>query len=229
MGAKLTADVRHTDGKGGARKLRATGRVPGVVYGHGDAPLHISVDHKELYHTLHTDAGMNVMVDLNVDAETFLAMPRDLQRDPLRGQLLHVDFLRIARDEELAVEVPITLTGDSPGVKEGGMVEHHLWNLHIECLPQDVPDAIEADISRMNITDVLHVSDLKVPENVTVLSSPDEVVVAVVPAPTVVLEEVPEVAEGEEGEAAEGEEGAAEGEAGDGSASAGSGGSGESS
>jgi len=221
MGAKLTADVRQTDGKGGARKLRATGRVPGVVYGHGDEPLHISVDHKELYHTIHTDAGMNVMVDLKVDEQTFLAMPRDIQRDHLRGQLLHVDFLRIARDEKLEVEVPITLTGDSPGVKEGGLVEHHLWNLHVECLPQDVPDTIEADISAMKITDVLHVSDLKVSSNVTVLTSPEEVVVAVVPAPTVVLEEEPEVAEGEEGEAAEGEEGAAEGEAGDGSASSG--------
>jgi len=179
------------------------------------------VDHKELYHTIHTDAGMNVMVDLKVDDQTFLAMPRDIQRDHLRGQLLHVDFLRIARDEKLAVEVPITLTGDSPGVKEGGLVEHHLWNLHVECLPQDVPDTIEADISAMKITDVLHVSDLKVSSNVTVLTSPEEVVVAVVPAPTVVLEEEPEVVEGEEGEAAEGEEVAAEGEAGDGSASSG--------
>ena len=214
MGAKLTADFRQTDGKGGARKLRATGRVPGVVYGHGDEPLHISVDHKELYHTIHTDAGMNVMVDLKVDDQTFLAMPRDIQRDHLRGQLLHVDFLRIARDEKLEVEVPITLNGESKGVKEGGLVEHHLWTLHVECLPQDVPDAIEVDISDLAITDVVHVSDLKVPSEVTVLTGSEEVVVAVVPAPTVVLEEVPEVEEGAEGEVPEGEEVTTDGDGG---------------
>jgi large subunit ribosomal protein L25 len=215
MERKLKADTREVRGKGGARKIRAQGRVPAVIYGHGQDPLHVSVDARELFHLLHTDAGMNVLVDLRVDHDHFLAMPREIQRDHLRGSFIHVDFLRIARDEKITVEVPVHVVGESHGVKEGGVVEHHIWALQVESFPQDVPSAIEADISGLGINESLKVSDLKIPEKLTVLTPIDEVIVSVVPPQILrVEEEVAEVAEGAEvpeEEAAEG--GAAGGEA----------------
>jgi len=212
MERKLKAERRDGAGKGVARKIRAAGRVPAVAYGHGADPLHLSVDSRELFHLLHTDAGMNVLVDLRVDGDNFLAMPREVQRDHLKGTFLHVDFIRIARNEKIAVEVPIHLTGESHGVKEGGVVEHHLWTLHVECLPQDVPSSIDVDITKLGINESLRVGELTVRGNLTVLTSPDETIVSVVPPQVLKLaEEVPEeLAEAEEGEAAA--EGAAEGQ-----------------
>src|SRR5439155_3545474 len=171
--------------------------------------LHVTVDARDLMHILHTDAGMNVLVDLRVDHDHFLAMPREVQRNNIRGQLLHVDFLRIARDEKITVEVPIHLTGDSHGVKEGGVVEHHLWNLHIQCLPQDVPSSIEADISGLGINESLKVSDLHVPDSLTLLTPTEETVVSVVPPQVLKVEEEIEAAapEGEVEAAAEGTSG----------------------
>jgi len=178
------------------------------VYGHGQEPIHVSIDAKELFHVLHTDAGLNVMIDVRLDGENFLAMPRQIQRDLLRDRLIHLDLLRIARDEKITVDVPVHLVGESHGVKEGGVVEHHLWNLQVECLPQDVPNAIEADITPLGINESLKVSDVHIPGNVTVLTSEDEVVVSVVP-PQILKVEEEEVVEGEEAveeaEAAEGE------------------------
>jgi large subunit ribosomal protein L25 len=208
MEQKLKADRRDGAGKGVARKIRAAGRIPAVVYGHGIDPLHVSVDARDLYHVLHTDAGMNVLIDLRVDGENFLAMPREVQRDNIRGSFLHVDFLRIARDEKITVEVPIHLVGESHGVKEGGVVEHHLWNLELECFPQDVPTSIEADITSLGINESLKVADLRPPEKATVLTSPDEVIVSVVPPQILRVEEAlpPELAEAEAGAEEEGEE-----------------------
>jgi large subunit ribosomal protein L25 len=213
MERKLKAEPRDGTGKGAARKIRADGRVPAVVYGQGADAMHLTVDAKELFHVLHTDAGVNVLVDLHVNSDQMLAMPREVQRDHIRGTFLHIDFLRIARDEKITVEVPVHLVGESHGVKEGGVVEHHLWNLELECFPQDVPSAIEADITALGIGDSLKVSDLKIPGNTTVLTPQDETIVSIVHPQILVVEE--EVAEEEvEGEeAAEGAEGAEEGEA----------------
>jgi large subunit ribosomal protein L25 len=207
-------------GKGAARKARAAGKVPAVLYGPEIEAQRLAVDALELWHALHTDAGTNVLINLQLDGDTFLTMPREVQRDIVRGTLLHVDFLRIRRDVAIEVDVPIHLVGDSHGVKEGGVVEHHLWELRVECLPTDVPESVEADISDLGIGDSLHVSDIKVPGNVTVVSSPEETLVTVVPPPVLVVEPTPEELEAAElaaaeAEAAEGEEGAeapAEGE-----------------
>ncbi len=204
MERKLKAEPRHGAGKGVARKIRAAGKVPAVVYGHGADPLHVSIDARELFHLLHTDAGMNVLVDMRVDHDHFLAMPREVQRDHIRGQFLHVDFLRIAKDEKISVEVPIHLAGESPGVKQGGVIEHHLWSLHVECLPQEVPAAIEADISGLGIGDSLKVAELKIPPKVTLLTPEDETIVSVVqPQVLKAAEEVVEALEGEGEEGAE--------------------------
>jgi large subunit ribosomal protein L25 len=205
MEQKLKAERRDGAGKGVARKVRAAGRIPAVVYGHGAPPVHVSVDSKDLFHVLHTDAGANVLIDLWIDADRILAMPREIQRDHLRGRFLHVDFLRIARDEKIAVEVPIHLVGESHGVKEGGVVEHHLWTLHVECFPQDVPSAIEANIAALGINDSLRVSELTVSDRLTVLTSLEETVVSIVTPQILKVEEAaPEEAaeEAAEGEAA---------------------------
>lgn len=223
MEVQLKAERREGAGKGVARKLRATGRVPAVLYGPALDPVSLSVEAKHLWHALHTDAGANVLINLAVDGDEFLTMPREVQRDILRGTLLHVDFLQIRKDVAIQVDVPIHLVGESKGVKEGGVVEHHLWELRVECLPTDVPESIEADISALEIGDSLQVSVLKVPQDVTVLTPEEETIVSVVPPPVLEVpeEEVPEeeaaeVAEGEEGEAPPAEEGAAPAEEGGG-------------
>ena len=207
---KLVAEPREGTGKGVARKLRAAGRVPAVLYGHGMDSMALSVDSKDLYHVLHTGAGTNVLVDLVVDGTEHLIIPRDVQRDHIHGRFIHVDLLAVRRDEKMHLTIPIRIVGESVGVKAGGVVEHRLWEIEVECLPTDVPEAIEADISALEIGMGLHVSDLVAPSGVTFLTSDEESVVAVAqPQMAVELEE--EAAEGEEGaegEAAEGEEGA---------------------
>ena len=215
MERKLQAERRTDIGKGVARKTRAAGRVPGVVYGHGD-PIKIDVDARDLYHLLHTDAGMNVLVDLKVDGDEWLAMPREVQRDHLRDRLLHVDFYRIARDEKIVVEVPVHLVGDSHGVREGGVVEHHLWRVQVECLPQDVPNAVEADVTPLGIGESLKVEQLPAPEGCTIVTNAAEVVVSVV-TPQILRVEEPVAAE-EGAEAVEGAEPAAAAEGGEGPA-----------
>lgn len=213
MEVKLKAESRQDTGKGAARKIRATGRVPAVLYGPHLDPVRLSVDSRELWHALHTDAGTNVLISLQLDGDSYLTMPREVQRDIVRGSLLHVDFLRIRRDVAIQVQVPIHLTGESVGVKEGGVVEHHLWELHIECLPAQVPESIDADISRLGIGDSLHVSDLRLPSHFTLLTAEDETIVSVVP-PQVLKVEEEEAPPEEEGleEAAEAAEGEAIGE-----------------
>jgi len=208
MEVKLKAEPRGDRGKGVARKLRAEGKVPAVLYGPQLDTLSVAVDSRELWHALHTDAGLNVLIDLQLDGEEYLTMPREVQRDIVRGTLLHVDFLQIRKDVAIQVEVPVTLVGESAGVKSGGVVEHHLWQLRVECLPMQVPEQLEADISGLEIGDSLHVRDISAPEGVRILNDEEEPVVAVVPPPVLEVETpAEEGAEAEEGAVpAEGEE-----------------------
>lgn len=220
MEVKLAAEKREESGKGPARRARARGRVPGVVYGSDLNPVNLSVDSNDLWHVLHTDAGMNVLVDLKVDGEEYLTMPREVQRDIIKGTLLHVDFIQIDRNKPIQVNVPIHLTGEAEGQKEGGVVEHQLWEVQVEVLPLQVPESLEVDITPLEMHDSLHVSDIQVPQHVTVLTSPDETVVTIIPPPVLEIPE-PEVEEeelleGEEGELVEGEEAEAAAEEGEG-------------
>jgi large subunit ribosomal protein L25 len=209
MERKLKAEPRESDGKGAARRLRAQGKIPGVVYGHGMEPVAVAVDARDLFHILHTDAGANVLIDLQVNKDRHLTLPREIQRDHIRGQFIHVDFLTIRRDEKITVDVPVELIGESHGVKEGGVIEHHAWDVKLSCLPTDVPERIEADITALGIGDGLKAGDLKLPKDVELLTDPEASIMAVVPPPILRLEE--EAAEAE-AEAVEGEEAAAEGE-----------------
>lgn len=206
MELKLKAEKREESGKGPARKLRAAGRIPAVLYGHNMDPVPLSVDAKELFHVLHGSAGSNVLVDLEVDGAGHLALPREIQRDVVRARYIHIDFLAVRRDEKVSVSVPVLVVGESPGVKAGGVLEHHLWELAVECLPGDVPEGLEVDVSRLQVGDSLRVEDLAPPGGVTILTPLEDAVLSVVIPQVRVVEEVEAVAEEEA--AAEGAEAA---------------------
>lgn len=218
MDTKLEAERREDSGKGVARKLRAAGRVPAVFYGHDQEATPLSVDAREMVHVLHTSGGSNVLLDLIVDGKPHLAMPREIQRDHIHNKLIHIDFLAVSRTETVTVDVPVIEFGEAAGVKEGGVVEHHLRDLHVECLPQDVPERLEVDITELNIGDMIHVRDVPVPAGVTVLTNPDDAVLSVI-TPAALRTEAELLLPGEEApevevpEVAEGEEAPAEGEA----------------
>ena len=202
---KLAAENRSDAGKGAARRLRASGRVPAVLYGHGTKPQHLSVDARQFSQALRTDAGVNVLISLEVGSDQHLALAKEIQRHPVKGNLIHVDFIQVRRGEKVHVQVPVHLVGEAPGAREGGIVDQDLYQLNVEAEVTAVPEAVDADVSGLGIGDVLRVADLKAPEGAVILDDAEASVVSVV-APTV--EPEPEVEEAEEGEAAEGAEGA---------------------
>jgi large subunit ribosomal protein L25 len=220
METKLQAEKRDETGKGVARRLRADGRVPGVLYGQGVEPVALSVDAREMFHILHGAAGANALVDLVVDGSEHLVLAREIQRDYIHNSLIHIDFLAVSRTQMITVNVPVVETGEAAGVKEGGVVEHHLREVAVECFPQDVPDQIEIDITEIELGDMVHVSDLVAPEGVTILTNLEDAVLSII-TPAVLRTEADLSVPGEEGvevPVAEGEEGAeapaaAEGEA----------------
>jgi large subunit ribosomal protein L25 len=174
-------------------------------------PVHLSVDAREFSHALRTDAGTNVLIELSVGRTKHLALAKEVQRNPVRGSFIHVDFLAVQRGETVQVRVPVPLVGESPGVREGGIADQDLHEILVEAEVTAVPDSVQADISGLNIGDVLRVSDLKAPEGATILEDPEASVVSIV-APTV-EEEPTEEEEAAEGEAAAEGEGEGEGEA----------------
>jgi large subunit ribosomal protein L25 len=180
MDTKLKAEKREGAGKGVARKLRATGRVPAVYYGHGAPAVSLSVDARELLHLLHVNAGTNLLVDLMIDGEAHMAIAREIQRDHIRNTFKHVDFLAVSRTETITVSVEVKEIGEPAGVKAGGVIEHHLRDIEVECLPQDVPEAIEVDVSSLELGDMLHVRDLVAPAGVQILSNPEDAVLSVI-------------------------------------------------
>jgi large subunit ribosomal protein L25 len=148
-------------GKNEARRLRASGRIPAVVYGARKNAIAISVDPKQISRILHSDSGHNTIFDLNVAGENTKSMIVDWQYDPLSGKLLHIDLKRIAMDEKMRVKVPVHLVGEAPGVKtQGGLMDQVLREVEIECLPGDIPSHIDADVSHLEFGSVLRVADL---------------------------------------------------------------------
>ena len=203
----LKARARAGSGKGEARALRRDGRVPGIAYGADLVATPVSVDGRELYHVLHTEAGLNAIIRLEIDGDTYLTIARDLQRHPVRREILHVDFVAFDRNKPIHVDVPVNLEGTAAGEEDGAVADHVLFALPVEVLPLRVPDQIVLDISDMQVGDVKRVADLDLPEGVTALEDPESTVVSV----SVPALEVPEPEEGIEGVEAEFAE--AEGEA----------------
>lgn len=187
----LSASRRETLGKGGARKARSAGQIPGVLYGHGETPVAVAVVAREFDVAMRAHKGGNPIVNLSVGGGEYTALIRDVQYDPLTHGILHLDFQHISLTEQIEVKVAIKLTGLPIGVKDGGgILETILREIEVRCLPTQIPSAIEADASMLAVGDSLHVRDLVVP-NVTVLSDPDATVATVVP-PTVMEEKAPE-------------------------------------
>ena len=204
----LAAQARSGDGKGEARSLRRQGRVPAIAYGAELEPTPISVDSLELYHALHTDAGTNAILRLDVAGDTHLALAREIQRHPVRRDVLHVDFVTVSRNIKVSVEVPIHLEGveEAPGNQEGGVISQELYTLGVDVLPLEVPDSVTLDVSAMNVGDTLRVADLSVPSGVEITVDEETTVVTCV-APTLDLPEegaTEEALEGEAGDQAEG-------------------------
>jgi large subunit ribosomal protein L25 len=149
-------------GKNEARRLRASGRVPAVVYGAKKDAVAVSVDPKQISKILRSASGHNTIFDLQVGAEKTKAMIVDWQYEPIKGKLLHIDMKRIAMDEKIRVKVPIHLVGEAAGVKtQGGIMDQVLREVEVECLPGDIPSHFDADVSEMVFGQVLRVSDLK--------------------------------------------------------------------
>lgn len=184
----LQAETRTERGSAPARRFRASGRVPATLYGRGMEPVSLTVDARELAATLHTDAGMNVLIDLKVGSESHLALARELDRHPVKGTIIHVDLMKIAHDQQITVEVPISFEGTAPGVKEGGSLDHHTWHVTVSCLPTNVPERLVVDLSGLGLNDTIRVSDIVTPDGVVITSTPEEVVVACAVAQEMKLE-----------------------------------------
>ncbi|HKF22478.1 MAG TPA: 50S ribosomal protein L25 [Candidatus Angelobacter sp.] len=148
-------------GKNEARRLRASGRIPGVLYGAKKSTLAVSLDPKQITRILHSESGHNTIFDLQVGSEKAKVMIVDWQHDPMHGHLLHIDLKRIAMDEKIRVNIPIHLTGEAEGVKtQGGILDQVLREVEVECLPGDIPSHIDADVTALVFGTVLRVSDL---------------------------------------------------------------------
>jgi len=157
----VEAKPRQAGSKNDARRLRASGMIPAVVYGAGKPAQTIAVDPKQMRRILHSETGHNSIFELNLDGESAKVMIVDWQFEPIKSALLHVDLKRIAMDKTLRVSVPIVLKGEAPGVKlQGGILEQMLREVEIECLPGDIPSHLDADVSKLEFGQTIRVSDL---------------------------------------------------------------------
>jgi large subunit ribosomal protein L25 len=188
MSATLRASRRDTAGKGAARKLRGTGQVPAVLYGHGDRTESLAVDAHDLELLLQHVNPENTLIGLDIDGSRADVLVREIQRHPWRPEVLHVDFLLVHSDEALKLDIPVRLVGTPVGVlDEGGVLDQVLYELHVECLPGNIPDAAEVDISGLHVGDSVRVGDVSMP-NVTILMD-GELAIASVLQPRVQEEE----------------------------------------
>jgi large subunit ribosomal protein L25 len=197
----FNATARDAVGKGAARQLRSKGQVPAVIYGHGRDPQALSLNARDLDKMLGHIQAESTVIEVTVGGTTAKTLIREIQRHPIKRQILHVDFQALVAGEKVTVSIPIVLQGIPEGVRlGGGVLDQTLRELEIEVDPSSIPDHVEYDVTNMVIGDSVHVSDLKVPEGVTVLDDP-ETSVAVLAAPRAVIEETAAVAEPVEGEA----------------------------
>jgi large subunit ribosomal protein L25 len=165
---RLTATSGRAIGTGPSRRVRSEGLVPAVVYGLGRDPMAVSVPWAELRRVLSTDAGQNALIQLDIDGERSLSMVTELQRHPVRRDVIHVDFLRIDPDRPLSVDVPIALHGLAPAVEQRkGMIDQLMYTVTVQARPDNIPDQIDADISHLEIGTSLTVGDLQLPDGVS--------------------------------------------------------------
>ena len=217
---KLQVQARESRGSAEARRLRAEGLIPGVLYGNGDTAHAFCIEERELRRALTGDHGLHAILDVVLEGQqkAHHAVVKDYQLDPVRARLLHIDLHEVRLDQAIQTNVVVELVGEAEGQKEGGVLSQINREVRVEALPMEVPDHLELDVSAMVIGDSLRLSDLRVPEGVKLLDDPEETVLATVSPPTKEPEPEPAEIEGEEGEEIEGE--AEEGAEGEGEAAA---------
>lgn len=180
----LTAQVREKAGKGVARSLRRNERVPAVLYSHGKS-MSISMGNKEVTKVLSAEGGEHALISLKLeggkDKADRMALIKDYQVDPINGSLIHVDLMEVAMNEKVKIPVSVHITGSAIGVKEGGIFQYGLRTLEIECLPNQIPDAFNVDITALKVNESIHVRDIKLAEGVRILTDPDATVATIQP------------------------------------------------
>lgn len=198
---QLTAEIRNKTGKECCRKVRAQGDIPAVLYGGNRAPIHITINRKSLEHLLAT-TGKNVLIDLSFDNSKDIPIQtvilKEKQQHQVKGNIIHADFCRVSLEEKLVINVPIKLTGKPKGVKEGGILEHHLWEVEIECLPTLIPKNVDVNISHLGIDESITIKDLTLKEGLKILNDQEEIIVSIVVPKEEVVKEAEAEAEANE-------------------------------
>ncbi len=204
----MAVSVRHKTGKEIAKKLRAQGMIPAVLYGPGTDPIPLAVKANELQRVLYRYRDEQIIFNLSLEdngnTAQKMALVKELQYHPVTDEIIHVDFYEISMEREVEVEVPVELVGKAKGVELGGHLQLLLQTITVACLPGRIPDKIEIDVTDLGLGDVLHVKDLTPPEGVRYLDNPDEPVVTILePEEEAVAEEEEEAVSAEETEASE--------------------------
>ncbi len=170
-------------GKTGSNQVRKEGKIPAVIYGKGEESIPLIIDPVELKESLDTTSGRNTLLDIEIESDgkkiNRLSLLKDIQIDYLTQKPIHLDFQVINTQEKIAVNIPIKLTGRAQGIKEGGILEQNIRDINIECLPENIPDFIEFDISELQLGGVVHIRDIELPEGIETLVSPDSLVASV--------------------------------------------------
>ncbi|OWZ83663.1 50S ribosomal protein L25 [Natranaerobius trueperi] len=201
---ELAVKVREVTRKSEVKKLREQDQIPGVLYGRETGSTKIQVNRRELFDALSTAAGDNVLLDLKLDnGETYPVVFKEIQKDPIKGFYLHVDFHTIDLKEKIQVNVPINIEGEPKGVEAGGVAQYQLREVEIECLPTQIPDDIVVDVSEVDLNGSINVGDLPLPEGSELITHPDETIMSVVAPEEESTDEESEEAEEDEEEGSE--------------------------
>ncbi|MDD4956973.1 MAG: 50S ribosomal protein L25 [Candidatus Omnitrophica bacterium] len=201
----LKAEIREELGKSAAHHVRKEGKVPAVIYKDGQVGVNVQVDNRALWHAVHTEAGENAIITLNISGngapESKTVIVQDIQTDPLNDTFVHVDFHEISLTEKIKVNIPVAVKGESVGVKdEDGVLTQTIWEIEVECLPTDIPEHINIDVTGLAMGDAIHVSDVPPIPGVKILEDPETVIVSVHHHEAEPEEEAATTVEGEEPE-----------------------------
>ena len=217
--SNLHAEIRTDTGKSAVKKILASGKIPSIIYGLGESPINIALDKISILKEINSGGFLTRIFSLNIDGKKNLAIPREVQFDPLSDQPIHVDFLRLAPDSKITLDIPTKFINEetSPGLKRGGVLNVNRRTIQLSCPANNIPEEIVFDLDGLEIGDTIRISSVALPEGVVPLITDRDFTVASVASPTVVKEpETPAEDEGEgEGEGDEGEEGTSTEEGGD--------------
>jgi large subunit ribosomal protein L25 len=193
----LKAEARDRAGKGAARAVRRQQRVPAVIYGSKQPPVSISLHGNEVYVLLHAGGFMTTIFEIEVNGTTERAIPRDYQVDPVKGHLIHIDFLRVSKDSVLSVEVPVHFVNEdkAPGLKDGGVLNIVQHTILLSVGAENIPEAVEVDLSGLAVGDSVHISTIKLPQGASPVSHEDFTVATIAPPLEEIVDEVPDAAD----------------------------------